>query len=134
MEKMTKNISACVSALTHFVFRIFQVEHEGPVFVLVLAVGAKAEVEHFLFNGNCQPSHLTLCHFQIITVAHPGSNQHEHWCLGLKVFIQTSTASFLGRQQKSILTSVYKTPTSYTRCPSVNGECSVSSGCWAVAA
>lgn len=38
--------------LTHFVFRIFQVEHEGPVLVLVLAVSAKAKVEHFLFNGN----------------------------------------------------------------------------------
>lgn len=65
--------------LTHFVFRILQVEHKGPVFVLVLAVSAKAEVEHFLFNGNRQPCHLTLSHFQIITVAHPGGKEHNKY-------------------------------------------------------
>lgn len=63
--------------LTHFVFGIFQVEHEGPVFVLVLAVSAEAEVEHFFFNGNCQPSHFTLSHFQVVTVAHPGGKEHN---------------------------------------------------------
>lgn len=63
--------------LTHFVFRILEVEHEGPVLVLILAVGAKAEVEHFLLNGNCQPSHLTLAHFKIIAVAHPGVQETQ---------------------------------------------------------
>ena len=60
---------------THFVFRVLEVEHEGPVLVLVLAVSAKAEVKHLLLNGNCQPSHLTLSHFQIITVAHSGGKK-----------------------------------------------------------
>lgn len=81
---------ACMFPLTHFVFWILQVEHEGSVFVLVLAVGAKAEVEHFLFNCNCQPSHLTLSHIQVITVAHPGVNKHnKHWRLfkGIKLNI-----------------------------------------------
>lgn len=59
---------------THFVFRIFQVEHEGPVFVLVLAVCVQAEVEHFLLNGNRQSAHLTLCHFKVIAVTDPGGN------------------------------------------------------------
>lgn len=57
---------------THFVFRIFQVEHQGPVFVLVLAVGAEAEVEHLLFNGECKSCHLALSHIQIVAVTHPG--------------------------------------------------------------
>ena len=62
---------------THFVFGIFQVEHEGPVFVLVLAVSVEAEVEHLLLDGDGEPRHLTLGHFQIVAVAHPGGKEHN---------------------------------------------------------
>ena len=67
--------------MTHFVFRIFEVEHEGPVFILVLAVSAQAEVKHFLLNGNCKSSHLAFCHFQIITVTNPGRGKDNIFCL-----------------------------------------------------
>lgn len=49
--------------LTYFVFGIFQVEHEGPVFVLVLAVSLEAEVKHFLFNCNGQLCNFGLSYF-----------------------------------------------------------------------
>lgn len=61
--------------LTHFVFRILQIEHEGPVLVFVFAVGAETQVEHLLFDGKCQSPHLALGHLQIIAVAHPGGKK-----------------------------------------------------------
>lgn len=116
--------------LTHLVFGIFQVKHEGPVFVLVLAVSAKADIEHFLFNGNSQPSHLTLGHFQIITVTHPGGKEHnKYWCLLFKD-VKLKIYSKYYRNSKRILN---QTLTSYRGCLSASGGCSVSSGCWAAA-
>ena len=60
---------------TDLVFGVFQIEHEGPILVLVLAVSVKAQVEHLLFNGNSQFPHLALRHIQIITVTHPEREQ-----------------------------------------------------------
>lgn len=84
--------------LTHFVFRVLQIEHEGPVFVFVFAVGAKTEVKHLLFNSKCQSPHLALCHFQIITVAHPGGNEQKNVCLNL----QTSGNVFGTKRRKNL--------------------------------
>jgi len=56
----------------HFVLGVLQVEHEGPVLVLVAAVGVKTEVEHFLLDGDGQPRHLVLSLLQIVAVVHPG--------------------------------------------------------------
>lgn len=117
--------------LTHFVFRVLQIEHEGPVFVFVFAVGAKTEVKHLLFNSKCQSPHLALCHFQIITVAHPGGNEQKNVCLNL----QTSGNVFGTKRRKNLekkkknQTGTCRSLTFYKGCLSKTAGCSVSSGC-----
>ena len=63
---------------THLVFGVLQVEHEGAVLVLVLAVRVHAQVKHLFLDGHRHPANLALSHLQVVAVTHPDHAAHTH--------------------------------------------------------